>query len=160
MLLMHSRMFYHSEGCYQGLKYINALRGESRLTEHQLSRSCFRAEKATPGYRRGLTKSPAAGGRGRAKGEPACHVHRPPLLSALHSPWRFKTLKFGTHRKVNSEKQEPEEQINIRASSLIAYSRRQIVFSYSDLNLEMCPSSGHSLSDASSGMGTNVQFDC
>lgn len=50
--------------------------------------------------------------------------------------------------------------MNIRASFLIAYSHRQIVFSYSDLNLEMCPSAGHSLSDASSGVGAKVQFDC
>jgi hypothetical protein len=68
------------------------------------------------------------------------------LQLSIHSPWRFKTLKFRTHPKVMSEKQQPEEMINIRASLLIAYSRRQIVFSYSDLNLEICPSAGHLLS--------------
>lgn len=47
-----------------------------------------------------------------------------------------------------------------QASLLIAYSRRQIVFSYSELNWELCPFAGPHYLAASSGTGAKEQCDC
>lgn len=77
--------------------------------------------------------------------ESLCHTTC--RLSVQLSSQRLENApKPRSHPKVDSKKQHPVIR-EIRASLLIAYSRRQAVFSYSELNLEMSPFKARSLAD-------------